>query len=73
VAIAELGEKISEFNKKQGIAEGKKQLLKVATNPQVQSPSYAPRPNDPGEPAPVPTSAERLAGMQERQKPKNSL
>lgn len=70
--IAELGEKISEFQRKQGEVIGKKALLQSTQNPVTQAASHLPRPEEPEAIAP-PTSAERLAKMQTTAKPPNSL
>lgn len=72
LALAELGKGISEFQRKQGIVEGKKSMLQSTTNAQLQAPSTLPRPNDPA-PVAQPTSAERLKKMKETNQPVNSL
>lgn len=72
IAIAELGQSISEFRYKQGEVAGKKALLNLTQNPQTQTPSHLPRPEEPVDNQPI-TSADRLRKMNETAKPKNSL
>lgn len=72
IALSEFGERITAHQRKQGEVAGKKSILAKATNPQLQSPSYVPRPNEPAPPAP-PTSTDLLRKQLEKTKPKGSL
>lgn len=71
IAIAEFGKNISELRFKQGEVAGKKAILVNTQNPQLNGPSYLPRPEEPT--VDVKTSADRLKEAQLKVKPKNSL
>jgi hypothetical protein len=72
LAIAEWGEKISQFRYKQGEVAGKKALLQSSQNVQITPVSSPPAPEVKVD-TPPPTSTELLMRQQQNIKPKNSL
>lgn len=72
LAIAEWGNRISEYRYKQGEVAGKKALLQDTQNVQIQTPSSLPSPEAPKEEV-KPSSTQLLKDMNEANKPKNSL
>lgn len=72
IALAELGDRISELRYKQGEVAGKKGLLKDTQNPVITAPTHLPAPSAPTDEVPK-TTAQMLRDRNSQFQPKGSL